>query len=151
GASLARDSRRNFPPRADSGAWLDNLRHRLAPRIARVKSQNRSDGGDEVDRFDRPVYHDVLANTWTEHHHPCGSRDRIAGAVVLESIAAGFDIGIASEIRQDEHSGLIGVFGILLDGLPQFGAKPVTAPDAVDIERERAGMRDIDIVQRDPE
>ena len=46
---------------------------------------------------------------------------------------------------------LFGVFRVFLDGLPEFGAEAVGAPDAVDIEREGAGMGDVDVVQRDPE
>ena len=57
----------------------------------------------------------------------------VARAVMLKAVAAGFDVGVAAEIRQDEHGRLIRVFGIRLNGLPEFGAQPVGAADAVKV------------------
>ena len=68
-----------------------------------------------------------------EDHHPRGARHLVARAVMLESVAAGVDIGIPPEIRQDEHRRLVRVFGVLLNGLPEFGAEAVAALDAVDV------------------
>ena len=42
---------------------------------------------------------------------------------------------------------LPGVFGLALNHLPDLGAQPVGAADAIDIERKRTGVGDIDVVQ----
>jgi len=97
------------------------------------------------------VNYDVLTDARPENHHPGRTRHLVARAVMLESVAAGFDVGIAAEIRQDEHRRLVGVLRIFLNGLPKLGAEAVAAFDAVDVEGECAGVRHIDVMQRDPE
>ncbi len=71
--------------------------------------------------------------------------------MVLEAVAAGVRISVATEIGKDEEVGFAGVLGVALDGVPQFRAEAVRAADAFKIERVSAGMSDIDIVQRDPQ
>ena len=46
---------------------------------------------------------------------------------------------------------LPGVFGFVLNHLPNLAAQPIGSLDGIDVERISAGMRNIDIVQRDPE
>ena len=70
---------------------------------------------------------------------------------MLESVAAGIVVGVAPKVRQDEHGGVAGIFRFALNRLPQFRAEAVGAADAVDVERVRSGVRDVDIVHGDPE
>ena len=71
--------------------------------------------------------------------------------MVLESVAAGISVGVAAKIRQDEHGGFACVLRLLLNRLPDFRAKAVGAAYAFDIERVCAGVRDVDVVQCNPE
>ena len=99
----------------------------------------------------RPIENRPLANSSAQSHHPRGPRERIAGAVMLKSVAAGILVGVTPEIRQDEQRGVAGIFRLALDHLPQFPAEAVGAPDPLDIQRVSAGVGDIDIVQGDPQ
>ena len=51
-------------------------------------------------------------------HHPRSAAGDVASAMVLESVAAGIIVRIASEIREDEERGVPGVFRIFLNGFP---------------------------------
>ncbi len=111
------------------------------------KSQYRAECGHEVGR----VYIGRSKTTPSRtpapsSHHPSGSRERIAGAVMLKSIATGIVVGVAAKIRQDEHRRIARIFRLALDGLPDVRAKAVGAANSVNVEGIRAGVRDIDVV-----
>ena len=92
----------------------------------------------------------ALANTCSQGHHPGSAAGDIAGAMVLESVAAGIIVRVASEIREDEKRGIAGVFRILLNGLPELCAEAIGAPDAFDVERVCTGVGDVDVVHGYP-
>ena len=58
-----------------------------------------------------------------QSHHPGGARERVAGAMMLKSVASGIVVGVASEIRQDEQRRVAGVFRFGLDRLPELRAQ----------------------------
>src|SRR5580704_11469110 len=107
-----------------------HLRDGLTRGEARVEAEVRAESRYEVGRFDAAIDHDVLLYVRPEDHHPRGARNSVAGAVMLKAVAAGIDVGVAAEIRQDEHGRFVRVFRILLDSLPELGAQAVGALDA---------------------
>src|SRR3981189_1277925 len=134
------------------GAWgLQKLRDRLALRERSGKTEDGAESWNEISRFHRTVENHAFANAGTQGHHPGGARERIAGAMVLEAIAAGIVVGVAAKVREDEKSGFAGVFGFGLDGFPDVGAEAISAADAVNIEGVSSGVGNIDIVHGDPE
>ncbi len=72
-----------------------------------------------------------------QRHHPGSARKSVAGAVMLESIAAGIVIRIAPKIRQDKQRRVTRIFRLTLDSFPNFRAQTIRPPNAVDIKRER--------------
>jgi hypothetical protein len=67
------------------------------------------------------------------------------------AIAAGRCIRIAAEVGENEHGCLAGIFGLALNHLPNLGAEPIGTLYRIHIERISACVRDINIVQSDPE
>src|SRR5580704_9336407 len=126
---------------------LRKLNDRLALRKRRIKPKYRSDRWHKIGGFQRAIDNHTFTNTGSHRHHPCGPRERIARAVMLKSIAAGIFVGVAAKVRQYEQSRVAGILRLGLDRLPKLGTKTICAADALNIERIRASMRDIDIVQ----
>src|SRR5277367_5212920 len=130
---------------------LRKLNDRLALRKRRIKPKNRSDRWHKIGGFQRTIDNDTLADAGAHGHHPRRARERIARAVMLKSVAAGIFVRVTAKIRQDEESCVAGIFRLSLDCLPKLSAKTICAPDALNIERIRTSMRDIDIVQGNPQ
>src|SRR5271163_2857796 len=70
-------------------SWLQHLRQDLATGEARREAEQGSEGGNKVGRFHGPIDNHVFPDPGAAHHHPCGSRIRVAGAVMLKAVAAG--------------------------------------------------------------
>src|ERR1700733_2166966 len=115
------------------------------------KSEECSERGHEVGRLHRTIDEHIFPNPCASHHHPRGSRKRIAGAVMLKAIPAGRCIRIAAEVGENEHGCLAGIFGLALNHLPNLGAEPIGTLYRIHVERISAGMRDINIMQSYPE
>src|SRR5271165_2998195 len=130
---------------------LRNLNNGFALRKRRIKPKDRPDRRHKIGGIQRAIDNYTFANARAHGHHPCSTRKRVAGAVMLKSVAAGIFIGVAAKIRQDEESSIASVLGLSLDRFPKLGAKPVCAANTLNIERIRACMRDIDVVQSDPQ
>src|ERR1700728_126085 len=113
--------------------------------------QQTADRRGEVDGFYRPVDDRLLANCRTESHHPCGASRRAPGAMVLKTVAPAVGISIPAKIRQDEETGAVFVLRVGLNLRPDFRAQPVGAADAVQIKRVCAGMRNVDVMERQEE
>src|SRR5256885_12395578 len=86
-----------------------------------------------------------------KRNHPRGAGQRIAGAMMLDPVAAGVVVRVASEVRQNEQRCFAGVLRLALNSFPNVGAEPVGAPDTINVKRVGTGVGDIDIVHGDPE
>src|SRR5215470_9884098 len=115
------------------------------------KAHDAADRGDEVCGFHRAVVNDAFADTSAESHHPGGAGHSVAGAVVLEAVTSRVFVRIATEVGKDEKRSLLGVFGLGLNGSPKLGTQAVGAANPFDIEREGAGVSNVDVVHGDPE
>lgn len=122
-----------------------------ALRITWVAAEELRKGGHKIDGFNGPIDHGVFTNAGTHGQQPRGSGERVASAVVLEAVAAGICVAVAAEIGEDEKVGASFVFRVVLDGAPEHAADAVGAHDGIGVEREGSGVRDVDVVQRDPE
>src|SRR5947207_3675071 len=109
---------------------LQKVRYRFALRERRGKSQHGSKSWDEIGGLHRAVENHALANASAQRHHPGSARERIAGAMMLESVAAGIVIRVAAEVRQNKQGCFAGILRLALDGFPEVGAEPVGAADA---------------------
>ena len=110
-----------------------------------------AESGHKIGGFDWAFDDEVLTDAGAECEQPGGAGESVAGAVVLKAVAAGAFIGIAAEIGEDEERGFSGVFGEGINELPDIGAEPVGALDGFEIKRVTAGVRDVDVVQGDPQ
>src|SRR4029079_16741618 len=84
----------------------------------------------------------------TEREQPGSPGKRTSGAMMLEPVAARIAIGVAAEIRHDQHRGIVLVLRIGLYELPERGAETIRPLDSVHIEREGARVGDIHVVER---
>src|SRR6266404_3552892 len=133
------------------GAWdLQKFRDRLALGERSGKTEDGAESWNEIGRFHRTVENHAFANAGAQGHHPGGARERIAGAMVLEAIAAGIVVRVSPKVGQDEKSGFAGVFGFALDGFPEVGAEAISAADAIDVKRKGSGFSDVDSVHAEP-
>ena len=73
-------------------------------RIGGGKSHHRADGGNEIGAIERAIEDHAFANAGAEGHHPGGARKRVAGAMVLEAVAAGVFIRVAAKIGKDRRA-----------------------------------------------
>ena len=71
--------------------------------------------------------------------------------MMLKSVPARVLVGVSSKIGQDKKGGIAGVFGLALNRLPKFRTEAIRTSDGIDVERVGPGVRDIDIVHRDPQ
>jgi hypothetical protein len=67
--------------------------------------------------------------------------NRIAGAMMLKSVASGIVVRIPPKVRQDEEGRVVGVFGLGLDRLPQLSAQAIGTPDALNVEGVSSSVR----------
>src|SRR5882724_11652351 len=101
------------------GAWdLQKFRDRLALGERGGKTEDGAESWNEIGRFHRTVENHGFANAGAQGHHPGGARESIAGAMVLEAVAAGIVVRVSPKVGQDEEGGLAGVFGLALNGFP---------------------------------
>src|SRR5437879_5151449 len=130
---------------------LQELRYRVALRERSGKSQHGAERWDEVSGLHRAVENNALFDAFAQRHHPGGAGESIAGAMMLETVAAGIVVGVAAEVRQNEKSCLAGVLRVALDRFPDVGAKTIGAADTVNVKGVGAGVGYIDVVHGDPE
>src|SRR5690348_13972763 len=71
--------------------------------------------------------------------------------MMLKTVSAGIQVGVAAEIRQDEHGCLARVFGLALNFSPYLGTKAVRALDSLDVQGIGARVGNIHVVQSNPE
>src|SRR5260370_18022815 len=109
-------------------SWnIQPLGYRLTLCERRRKSQHRAEGWHEIGGLQRAVENYSLANAGAQCHHPGGAGERVAGAMMLESVATGIVVRVTAKVRQNKESRLAGVFRLALDGLPDVGAEAVRA------------------------
>src|SRR5882724_11101454 len=130
---------------------LQQLRYRPALRERSRKPQHGPESWYQIGGFDGAVEHHSLADPSAHRYHPGGARENVASTMMLKAVASGIVVGVAAKVRQNEHSGVAGIFRFALDRIPQVGAEAIGAPDAIDIKRVRSSMRDVDIVHGDPQ
>src|SRR5271170_5508388 len=130
---------------------LRKLGNGFALRLRRIEPKDRPDRRHKIGGIKRAIDDYAFANARSHRHHPRCARKGIASAVMLKSVATRIFIGVAAKIRQDEESSVTGVLWLGLNCLPKLSAKSIGAANPFNIERICTGMRDIDVVQSDPQ
>ena len=70
--------------------------------------------------------------------------------MMLEAVAPGVLVTIASKVRQDKQRCVSSVFRFAFDRFPEFRAQAIGATNGVHVERVSARVCDIDVVHGDP-
>src|SRR5919109_4698140 len=93
----------------------------------------------------------AFANARSQGHHPSGAGKGVTCSMVLEAVAAGIVVGVAAKIRQDKQRSLSCVLWFALDNFPNVGAESVCAANAINVERIRPRVRNVDVVHGNPQ
>src|SRR5689334_4064598 len=130
---------------------LKKFRYRLAFGERSGKPQHGAESWNEVGGLHGAVENHALFDASAQRHHPGSAGERIAGAMMLESIAAGIVVGVPAEVGKNEQRGFTGVLRLSLNRFPDVGAETVGAANAINVKGVGAGVGDIDIVHGEPE